>query len=479
MNIITKLYTDINTLRNISSRKEKEAYLKSLVDYEPFSELVLMTYDLSKNYFYQRAVVNQINDDAPEPYWKKIVETLNKISSEKIQGHLNRDMILSLTNSEYPEAGALLQLILDRDLACGVGISTFNKIFNNLIPIHAIMKAESITPDDLAKIKFPVYVENKYDGCRCAAKVNLNSNEVNFVTSNGNYIDMPNMAEQIKHFIKNNHGMLEKYAKGGMVDLDGEIVADTRTNTSAIMTKFVRNTASAFDDLDLNYHIWDILPSGSIIGTFTNNSGGKKRLQITDIPLHERISFLGSLDFSSDRIFRAEGKIAHSIDEVMDFFSTKIAEINGEGIIIKTLDGFYERGNAHRSKEWMKLKKRNEADLIVVDVELSDTKASIVDQHNNRGLEAPSQMIKSLICESSDGIIKVNVGSGISDEFRISWLNRSIVGKIVEVEYFDICQDTRNNRYSLFLPAFSRVREDKNEANSSKEIASITKFNLI
>ena len=122
---------------------------------------------------------------------------------------------------------------------------------------------------------------------------------------------------------------------------------------------------------------------------------------------------------------------------------------------------------------------RNEADLKVIGFELAPVKASIVKTYKDKGLKIPDEMIGALICRSDDDIITVNVGSGISDEQRIAWKENpdEIVGSIVEVQYFDIVKDTYGN-HSLYLPALSRIRGDKGEANTAQEIASITGFKL-
>ena len=75
----------------------------------------------------------------------------------------------------------------------------------------------------------------------------------------------------------------------------------------------------------------------------------------------------------------------------------------------------------------------------------------------------------ALVCESSDGKIRVNVGSGYSDEQREAY-GKQVVGKIATVKYNARIQDKGNNIESLFLPVFIELREDKDTADESIRI---------
>jgi len=80
-----------------------------------------------------------------------------------------------------------------------------------------------------------------------------------------------------------------------------------------------------------------------------------------------------------------------------------------------------------------------------------------------------SNWIGGLILESSDGIIKVRSGSGLSDEDRKKDPSEYI-GKIVELEYNEITDDKSTGQKSLFLPIFVEVRNNKDEADDYETI---------
>ena len=112
-----------------------------------------------------------------------------------------------------------------------------------------------------------------------------------------------------------------------------------------------------------------------------------------------------------------------------------------------------------RTDKLLKLKKVQTIDMKVIDVEYGTGR--------NEGL------IGALICQiiTDDGKkIECKVGSGLDDRERYEWsLNTTqIIGKIVEVAYFSLSQDSSkigSNVYSLRFPRLKKVRYDKNNTS--------------
>jgi ATP-dependent DNA ligase len=132
--------------------------------------------------------------------------------------------------------------------------------------------------------------------------------------------------------------------------------------------------------------------------------------------------------------------------EAQTIFEKFLAE-GQEGTILKSKTNFWE---GKRSKEQIKFKGELECDLVVVGWEEGTGK--------NKG------RLGALVCESSDGLIQVNVGSGYSDEQREEY-TKAVIGKIITVKYNARIKDRGENVERLFLPIFIEMREDKNEAD--------------
>jgi ATP-dependent DNA ligase len=108
-----------------------------------------------------------------------------------------------------------------------------------------------------------------------------------------------------------------------------------------------------------------------------------------------------------------------------------------------------------RSKHLIKFKAELDCDLKVVGYQ--------------EGTGKYQGQMGALICESEDGQLQVNVGSGFNDEDRKKLTKEVVEGKIITVKYNARIQ-SKNGDESLFLPIFVEVREDKDQADHIKDI---------
>ena len=99
----------------------------------------------------------------------------------------------------------------------------------------------------------------------------------------------------------------------------------------------------------------------------------------------------------------------------------------------------------------IKMKAELEADLLVEGV--------------TNGTGKNDGLIGALSCTTKDGTLKVNVGSGLTDEDRKKDPDE-FIGKIVSVKYNEKIKDKNSPNWSLFLPIFQELRLDKSEADN-------------
>jgi ATP-dependent DNA ligase len=229
-----------------------------------------------------------------------------------------------------------------------------------------------------------------------------------------------------------------------IADFNGKPV--NRQTGNGILSKAIKGTMSETEALNIRATLWDAV-------TFETFSKG-----VDTEPYNIRLAKL------SNAILDCKGKksqLRHYIElvwnkEVNDLANAqKIFELflsqGQEGTILKSKDGIWED---KRSKTQIKFKGELECELKVVDWEEGTGK--------NVG------RLGALVCESSDSVIRVNVGSGYSDEQRIEY-TKKVIGKIVTVKYNARIKD-KSGVESLFLPVFIELREDKDNAESSKSI---------
>ena len=228
---------------------------------------------------------------------------------------------------------------------------------------------------------------------------------------------------------------------------DGELVCFDENNvplprkiSNGIANKAIRGTISPKEANLVHFMCWDI----------------EDRSQT--IPYSERLKRVELLSIASwkygfnKKIKPVESFYVKTLEDVEELFRRALD--NGEeGVIAKNLNSMWE---PKRSHHLCKFKAEKTADLIVVDWEGGTGR--------NQGI------LGALVCESSDGKIRVNVGSGFSDDDRKNITCDNSIGKIVEVLYNARIDKKNGGIDSLYLPRFLKFRDDKNIANSSEEI---------
>ena len=246
---------------------------------------------------------------------------------------------------------------------------------------------------------------------------------------------------------------MAQHYKQDMV-FDGELlIADhagkpvNRQTGNGILSKSIKNTMSETEALQVRATLWDAI-------SYESFKAGQddEPYNIRMAKLSNAMSHVKSVNYQFgqyvDMVWTKEVNDLYTAQRIFEKF---LAE-GQAGTILKSKTGIWED---KRSKEQIKFKGELECDLRVVDWEEGTGK--------NKG------RLGALVCESSDGKIRVNVGSGYSDEQREAY-GKQVVGKIATVKYNARIQDKGNNIESLFLPVFIELREDKDTADESIRI---------
>ena len=372
------------------------------------------------------------------------MDKLELLSSRTVTGHAAIDHLQNILGSLSKEDAKIIERIIAKDMRCGVSEATVNKIWPGTISSYPVMLASGYDQKLVDKIQFPAYVQLKLDGMRFNAIVK--DGKVEYRSRNGKELTIPNKALDLP-FIK----MAAFY--GVDMVFDGELlIADfdgkpvNRQTGNGILSKAIKGTMSEVEAKNVRATLWDAI-------TFETFSKG-----VDTEPYSIRMAKLSN---AISDCKGQNGQVAHYIDlvwnkEIKDLATAqkifeKFLSEGQEGTILKSKDGIWED---KRSKTQIKFKGELECELKVVDWEEGTGK--------NVG------RLGALVCESSDGVIRVNVGSGYSDEQRDEY-TKKVIGKIVTVKYNARIKD-KSGVESLFLPVFIELREDKDIAESSKSI---------
>lgn len=317
--------------------------------------------------------------------------------------------------------------IVNRTLKLGIGKSMLKS--SNVAPMLAKKYEGKIIQQHRG-----YFVTEKLDGNRCIAY--YNNGIWHFTSRNGKALnvnfDMSNMSVDFVY--------------------DGEILSEAQTRGSILLHENFVGRAYKGDEFNAT--------SGRI-----NAKYGVKNLVYNifdiqlDLPYCARRELLETFDSSSNvrilpvlRHYSNISDFRENINDLLDY----IVGRGAEGLMINLADAPYCN---KRTDSLLKYKSVYTIDMKVVGFEYGHNKYEGV--------------IGALNCiaKTDDKIIECEVGTGLSDLQRFEWAANpnKIVGKIVEVAYFSMCQSSVTNgtkTYSLRFPRLKQVRQDKNTVST-------------
>lgn len=362
---------------------------------------------------------------------------LKKLASREYTGNAAIDMLTSLLESSTPDDAKVLERIIQKDLKCGVSISTVNKVWPGMIHEYPCMLCSPSDEKLISKFEFPAIVQLKMDGMRFNAIVK--NGKVEYRSRNGKEI---HGIQHLDEDFLNMGGSKNRVFDGELVVNDKGVILDRQTG-NGILNKAVKGTISDLESHKIRATVWDVIDYED----FTVGYSG--------VPYRERFERIAS-SLRSDAVHLVEHQMVESITEAREVFDRYLAA-GEEGIILKAGTAPWEN---KRVKHQLKFKGELECDLQIVDVQ--------------EGTGKYVGMLGAIVCQSGsdDGkTVTVSVGSGFSDDHRINLWNirNELLGKIVALKYNSRIKNKQGGD-SLFLPIFLEIREDKTDADNYKEI---------
>lgn len=365
--------------------------------------------------------------------FERFQDLSKKLSEAPAANDRLREEAFELVNC-YPlplDKRKMLGKVITKRLNIGIGAKLINKsLGKEAIPDPSLMLAQ----DDESAIKNwkKIVCEEKYDGVRVIAYVS--GNEVKFYTRVFN--EIPN--QYLEKISKDCLELIKKSSLRGEWFFDGELTDINRKSVSGKVTQMLKGKPDKSIGDDLLYNIFDLEEGETLIS-------GKGI-----IPFDIRRDTLNAvfIGYKGTSLILAESFLTEEKEDVYAYYK-RIVDNGGEGVILKNPNHVYE---CKRSKNWIKLKEVNDCDL------------KITGWYPGEGKR--EGLIGGFHCEDSSGKIKVKVGAGFTDKDlkEISQDPDSYIGKICAIQYNVIISD-KNDNWSLFLPRFIEVRNDKDVAD--------------
>ena len=375
------------------------------------------------------------DEDGPGLPWDSFTLALTGFTTRQVTGNTARDMIAAMMKSATKkEWNGWYRRILIKDLRCGVSEKTINKVVEKryasyAIPIFGCQLAHDSANHE-SKVSGKKLIEVKLDGVRVITIVRSDG-RVDMFSRNGKELaNFPHIAEQISRVVK-----AKSTSKDMDLVLDGEIMSSSFQD---LMKQVHRKDNVEAGDAILN--LFDVLPLEDFEKGIYNKT---QRVRSS------MINFW--VEQNKDQLPNVTSLTNEEVDLDTEEGQVRYKEINAkavaggyEGIMIKDPEAGYE---CKRSVAWLKLKPFIEVSLAVVAVEEGTGK--------NVG------KLGALVCEGEDDgkLIRVNVGSGFSDDNRVTyWAGRdNLIGNIVEVRADAVTQN-QDGSYSLRFPRFKGFR---------------------
>jgi hypothetical protein len=426
----------LNDLASNASRNYKIEQLQKNVDNEVLRNVVRLALDPFTQ-FYQRKIPKYTATGGG--CLVKAIDDLYDLSSRSVTGNAAIQRLTEILSGLDSCNAKVIERIIQKDLKCGVQVSTANAVWAGLIREYPVMLCSPFEQKLVDKINYPAYAQLKMDGMRFNAIVR--DGKCEFRSRNGKEILLLGNLEQ------------EFIALAGSVDcvFDGELLvmfdgdyqfADRQTG-NGILNKANKGTISEKEASQVHATVWDVIPY-VMFETGYCATPYSKRFSSLEILVNKQSS-------ENKKIWLVASDIVQNLDEAQVLFAGYL-EKGLEGIILKDGSGDWED---RRAKHQIKFKGELECDLKIVAVEEGKGKAE--------------GMLGAIVCESADGVVKVSVGSGFSDLQRKQYWAENLVDRIVAIKYNSRITNKQGEE-SLFLPVFIELRDDKDIADLSKDV---------
>jgi len=427
-----------NDLAADNSRNFKLDMLKKNANDVVLRQVVSLALDPFTNFYQRKIPVYKPNRTSTNLNLKDAFPYLYQLCNRLVTGNAAIAKLTEVLEMVSADDAKVIERIIKKDLMCGVSISTANAVWAGLIREYPVMLCSGYEQKLVDKVRFPAYAQLKMDGMRFNAIVK--DGAVEYRSRNGKEINLLGYLDD--QFLKMADGGDYVYDGELMVMFDGDSQFADRQTGNGILNKANKGTISDKEASQVHATVWDMIPYVLFCESYSDTPYSTRFAKLKQM--------LEKVPSKDKKVWLVTSNIVNTLEEATEIFEEYLSE-GLEGIILKDGSGVWED---KRAKHQIKFKGELECDLKIVGTEPHKKKP---------------EWLGAIICESADGIIKVNVGSGFNDTHRKTLKEKDILGKIVAIKYNARIKN-KSGEESLFLPVFVEIREDKDSADSSKEV---------
>jgi len=406
----------IEAMRSTSSSLEKAKIIK---DAGGFIHSVLeYTYNPFKQYNITSKYCKKHSNLMGNPNtYGSIFTLLDDLNNRVTTGH-NSIANINRFISENEGFGEIIYKIIDKDLDIRAGAKVINKGVPGLIPTFSVALAKEYD-DKLASFGENVdetwYASRKLDGVRCLAVTDENGKCTLYSRMGKEFTTLNKVKEAIEAT-----NIINTVFDGEICLLD----KDGNEDFQSVMKELRRKDHQMENP---TFMIFDMIHKSE----FDNGKSSdnlSSRLQTLRTWLGPRYDTKETLRYLDQAVITDERHF--------DIWAQMATDNNWEGFMLRK-DTFYE---GKRSKNLLKVKKFYDAEYEVLGWDI-DTHEVVRD-----GKSKSMTMLAQVWIEHKGHIVKV--GSGFTQDQRLEYMDGSIVGKIITVQYFE---ETKNDKGGISL----------------------------
>lgn len=435
----------LDKLAATTKRTEKELILMEHKDNQLLKKVMYITYSKDTVFNVKQIPEPNIMDElnaTPITLDDALDTIVTQFCDNNIRGNRGSSILKTLLAGLEPEDRIVLTRVIKRDLRVGVTATTCNKIWKNLIFVLPVMNATANSPSAIAKLHFPCYADHKADGARAITIVH--DGVITIVSKNNKvYKGLTDIESDIEHMSVDN------------VVIDGELVytpngVEDRAKSNGIANKSESGTITQDEAKCMVLNVWDMIP-------YDEYFEGVSKLQLGA----RRNALVKALGSGLTNVQHIDYRVCNCIEDVYDAFYYYLS-LGLEGIVAKNIYAFWKNT---RSSDYVKFKDAKTGELRILEV--------------IEGTGRLEGMLGSFVIGTDDGLVKNKCGIGdkqlesMSDDFRkYVWEHQDeFINHVGEFKYNSITsKKNKDGYYTLFLPRFMRMRFDKSETNTYKEL---------
>lgn len=321
-----------------------EAALQVMLHDPDLQRYMMAVMDPSVTYGQKGNLKPQVTDACARQDLGDMYALLGRLASRELTGNAAKAALAEFCRTSHPNDVDLLNRALNKDLRCGVGTTTINKlnVGGFRIPVFEVALCQ---PAEEKRFKHGSWVAGlKYDGMRNL--IDVNDNRVQFFTRSGKQIPA------LQPFEK---AILEQYG-GQKIILDSEAVGKTFLQTMSQLRRTKTQEANIWETTDLQ--IFDVLDRGEFYRYYGRD-------QPFGMALKDRLEQLAALGSNPEESIRLVEHLPvqgwHHAKSLADLW----IEEGEEGGIFRRLEAQYSKARTH---DWLKIKLEDTYDVSIVDI---------------------------------------------------------------------------------------------------------------